>query len=107
METSLPPWRSAARSSPRPGLRRISSETDQAIVAAKMGTPVPVFASLRPSARAIGVSASKDGSDAAGPLAVRTRIVYFLPMRRVLIVAFEGAQTLDVTGPAEVFAAVS
>lgn len=28
-------------------------------------------------------------------------------MRRVLIVAFEGAQTLDVTGPAEVFAAVS
>ncbi len=34
-------------------------------------------------------------------------MVYFLPMRRVLIVAFEGAQTLDVTGPAEVFAAVS
>jgi transcriptional regulator GlxA family with amidase domain len=28
-------------------------------------------------------------------------------MRRVLVVAFEGAQTLDVTGPAEVFAAAS
>ena len=28
-------------------------------------------------------------------------------MRRVLIVAFEGAQTLDVTGPAEVFAGAS
>ncbi len=28
-------------------------------------------------------------------------------MRRVLIIAFDGAQTLDVTGPAEVFAAVS
>ena len=34
-------------------------------------------------------------------------MIYFLPMRRVLIVAFEGAQTLDVTGPAEVFAAAS
>jgi len=34
-------------------------------------------------------------------------MVYFLPMRRVLMVAFEGAQTLDVTGPAEVFAGAS
>jgi transcriptional regulator GlxA family with amidase domain len=34
-------------------------------------------------------------------------MVYFLPMRRVLIIAFDGAQTLDVTGPAEVFAAAS
>jgi transcriptional regulator GlxA family with amidase domain len=34
-------------------------------------------------------------------------IVYFLPMPRVLIVAFEGVQTLDVTGPAEVFAATA
>lgn len=31
---------------------------------------------------------------------------YYLPMRRVLVIAFPGAQTLDVTGPAEVFAAV-
>ena len=35
--------------------------------------------------------------------------VYFLPMRRsparVIVVMFEGAQTLDATGPAEVFAA--
>lgn len=29
---------------------------------------------------------------------------YFLPMRRVLLVAFPGAQSLDVIGPAEVFA---
>lgn len=33
--------------------------------------------------------------------------VYFLPMPRVLIVAFPEAQTLDVTGPAEVFAAAN
>ena len=32
---------------------------------------------------------------------------YFLPMARVLMVAFDGAQTLDVTGPAEVFAAAA
>jgi transcriptional regulator GlxA family with amidase domain len=33
--------------------------------------------------------------------------VYFLPMvPRVVVIAFEGAQTLDVTGPAEVFASV-
>ena len=36
-----------------------------------------------------------------------TKIVYFLPMARILLVAFEGAQTLDVTGPAEVFAATN
>jgi transcriptional regulator GlxA family with amidase domain len=36
-----------------------------------------------------------------------TEIVYFLPMARVVIVAFDGVQTLDVTGPAEVFAAAS
>ncbi|HWZ93398.1 MAG TPA: DJ-1/PfpI family protein [Polyangiaceae bacterium] len=36
-----------------------------------------------------------------------TKIVYFLPMARIVIVAFEGAQTLDVTGPAEVFAATN
>ena len=33
-----------------------------------------------------------------------TTFVYFLPMRRVVIVVFEGVQTLDLTGPAEVFA---
>ena len=33
--------------------------------------------------------------------------VYFLPMPRVLIVAFRGAQTLDITGPGEVFAAAN
>src|ERR1700679_3554421 len=36
-----------------------------------------------------------------------TRSVYFLPMRRIVVIAFEGAQTLDVTGPAEVFAATN
>jgi transcriptional regulator GlxA family with amidase domain len=36
-----------------------------------------------------------------------TKHVYFLPMRRIVIVAFDGAQTLDVTGPAEVFAATN
>jgi transcriptional regulator GlxA family with amidase domain len=35
-----------------------------------------------------------------------TIICYFLPMR-VLVVAFDDAQTLDVTGPAEVFAATA
>jgi transcriptional regulator GlxA family with amidase domain len=34
-----------------------------------------------------------------------TTFVYFLPVRRVVIVVFEGVQTLDLTGPAEVFAA--
>ncbi len=33
-------------------------------------------------------------------------MIYFLPMRRVVLVAFEGAQGLDVFGPAEAFAAV-
>jgi transcriptional regulator GlxA family with amidase domain len=36
-----------------------------------------------------------------------TKSVYFLPMRRIVVIAFEGAQTLDVTGPAEVFAATN
>lgn len=36
-----------------------------------------------------------------------TTIVYFLPMPRVLIIAFDGAQSLDVTGPAEVFASAA
>lgn len=36
-----------------------------------------------------------------------SKIDYFLPVRRIIVVAFEGAQTLDVTGPAEVFAAAS
>jgi transcriptional regulator GlxA family with amidase domain len=34
-----------------------------------------------------------------------TTFVYFLPMPRAVIVVFEGVQTLDLTGPAEVFAA--
>lgn len=33
-----------------------------------------------------------------------TVILYFLPMPRVLLLAFDGAQTLDLLGPAEVFA---
>jgi transcriptional regulator GlxA family with amidase domain len=33
-----------------------------------------------------------------------TRIVYFLPVDRIVVVVFEGVQTLDMTGPAEVFA---
>jgi transcriptional regulator GlxA family with amidase domain len=36
-----------------------------------------------------------------------TKNVYFLPMRRIVVIAFQGAQTLDVTGPAEVFAAAN
>ena len=40
-------------------------------------------------------------------LAAMTKNVYFLPMRRIVVVGFEGAQTLDVTGPAEVFAAAN
>lgn len=36
-----------------------------------------------------------------------TTNVYLLPMPRVIVVAFEGVQTLDLTGPAEVFAAAS
>lgn len=39
-------------------------------------------------------------------MAAMTTKCYFLPlMRRVIFVAFEGLQTLDLTGPAEVFAA--
>lgn len=39
-------------------------------------------------------------------VAAMTHICYFLPaMSRVILVVFEGVQTLDVTGPAEVFAA--
>ena len=34
-----------------------------------------------------------------------TMIGYFLPMPRVVVIVFEGVQTLDATGPAEVFAA--
>ncbi len=34
------------------------------------------------------------------------RVVHFLPMARVVLVAFDGAQGLDVLGPAEVFAGV-
>ena len=34
-----------------------------------------------------------------------TTFVYFLPMARAVIIVFEGVQTLDLTGPAEVFAA--
>lgn len=33
-----------------------------------------------------------------------TTSVYFLPVRRIVLIAFPGVQTLDVTGPAEVFA---
>jgi transcriptional regulator GlxA family with amidase domain len=40
-------------------------------------------------------------------VAAMTTFVYFLPMGRVVIVVFEGVQTLDVTGPAEVFANAS
>ena len=39
-----------------------------------------------------------------------TKIVYFLPMtklHRVVIVAYEGCQLLDVTGPAAVFGAAN
>jgi transcriptional regulator GlxA family with amidase domain len=36
-----------------------------------------------------------------------TNNVYFLPMRTIVVIAFDGAQTLDVTGPAEVFAAAN
>lgn len=36
-----------------------------------------------------------------------TTFVYFLPMARAVLVVFEGVQTLDLTGPAEVFAAAS
>jgi transcriptional regulator GlxA family with amidase domain len=36
-----------------------------------------------------------------------TIIVYFLPMGRIIVVAFDLAVTLDVAGPAEVFAAAS
>jgi transcriptional regulator GlxA family with amidase domain len=39
------------------------------------------------------------------PLAAMTTFVYFLPMPRVVVVVFEGVQTLDLAGPAEVFAA--
>jgi len=44
-------------------------------------------------------------------MAAMTKNCYFLPMAaappRVVIIGFEGMQTLDVTGPAEVFAAAS
>jgi transcriptional regulator GlxA family with amidase domain len=33
-----------------------------------------------------------------------SNLVYFPPMRKIRIIAYQGAQTLDVTGPAEVFA---
>src|SRR6185369_1358898 len=55
----------------------------------------------------LGFSACNLFSGIGGAVAAMTTIGYFLPMPRVLIVAFEGAQTLDVTGPAEVFAAVA
>ncbi len=37
-------------------------------------------------------------------MAAMTTFVYFLPMARAVLVVFEGVQTLDLTGPAEVFA---
>jgi transcriptional regulator GlxA family with amidase domain len=40
-------------------------------------------------------------------MAAMSKIVYFSPVSRILVVAFDGAQTLDVTGPAEVFASAS
>ena len=40
-----------------------------------------------------------------GDLAAMTTFVYFLPMPRLVMVVFEGVQTLDLAGPAEVFAA--
>ena len=45
-----------------------------------------------------------------GAVAAMSKICYFLPMPappRVVIIGFEGMQTLDLTGPAEVFAAAS
>jgi transcriptional regulator GlxA family with amidase domain len=36
-----------------------------------------------------------------------TTMVYFLPMARVLLVVYDGVQTLDAAGPGEVFAAAS
>lgn len=40
-------------------------------------------------------------------MAAMTTLIYFLPMPRVVVVVFEGVQTLDLSGPAEVFAAAS
>jgi transcriptional regulator GlxA family with amidase domain len=40
-------------------------------------------------------------------LAVMPKKVHFLPMARVVLVAFDGAQGLDILGPAEVFAGVA
>ena len=37
-------------------------------------------------------------------MAEMTKNCYFLPMSRALLIGFDGMQTLDVTGPAEVFA---
>jgi transcriptional regulator GlxA family with amidase domain len=37
-------------------------------------------------------------------MAAMTTFAYFLPMARAVIVVFDGVQTLDLTGPAEVFA---
>jgi transcriptional regulator GlxA family with amidase domain len=36
-----------------------------------------------------------------------TTFSYFLPMGRIVVIAFDGVQTLDATGPAEVFAAAT
>ena len=44
---------------------------------------------------------------AGAALAQRSEIRYFLPMRRIILVAFEGATTLDLIGPAEVFGAAA
>src|SRR3954470_5080170 len=42
-------------------------------------------------------------------VAAMTKISYFLPVApaRIVIIGFDGVQTLDLTGPAEVFAAAS
>src|SRR5262245_44812766 len=40
-----------------------------------------------------------------GPWHPGQRIAIFCHMQRVIVVAYEGVQTLDMTGPAEVFAA--
>src|SRR5262245_21360153 len=44
-------------------------------------------------------------SSSSEALAEMTIFVYFLPMPRVVVVVFPGVQTLDLAGPAEVFAA--
>lgn len=40
-------------------------------------------------------------------MAAMTTNCYFLPMTRVLLIAYDGAQSLDVSGPAEVFASAA